>query len=87
MGTFPVSFHILQALHIVKNPLGGMPCLSIGVDRQACPPLPTGGGAEAATTYDILYVIASCGSVVFDGPPSEDFLQMIARSACKSTFQ
>jgi hypothetical protein len=82
MDTFSMSFHILQALQILKNSLGGMPGLSVGAAYQA-PPL---GGAEAAATNDIVYLTASCYSTIFDDLPSKDFLQAITRSTSKSTL-
>jgi hypothetical protein len=38
MGTFLVSFHILQIFQILNNSLAGMPSLSVGADRQARSP-------------------------------------------------
>jgi hypothetical protein len=71
MGTFPINFHILQILQILKNLLGGMPSLSIGVDCHACDPI--GGGTEIVDTDYNALSSASC-SAAFDDQPSEDFL-------------
>jgi hypothetical protein len=48
--------------------------LSIGADCQVRPPA---GGAEVVAIDDIVCLIASGCLAVFDGPPSEDFLQEI----------
>jgi hypothetical protein len=55
----------------LKNLLGGMPSLSIGVDCHACDPI--GGGTEIVDADDNALSSASC-SAAFNDQPSEGFL-------------
>jgi hypothetical protein len=45
---------------------------------------PAGGGVEAVAVGEYAHGIASVRSVCFDGSPSEDFLQTIIPSVCRS---
>jgi hypothetical protein len=62
-------------------------CLASALEQIIKPDRPTGGGAEVVAIDDMAYLIVSYCSLVFDDPPSKDFLQEITQSAYKSTLQ
>jgi hypothetical protein len=52
---------------------------------KPAPPL-TGGGAESMGIDENTYGTANSLSTRFDGPPSEDFLQTVTPSTCRSVY-